>query len=125
MKKTIFLDIDGCIFKHHGNLIRQVTIDPILLDGVLEKINEWNEKDYMIILTTGRKKCSRKITEEQLSKYGIFYDKLIMGLPRGERVVINDRKTIKKANGYNSASDFNVASAIQINRNEGLSNVNL
>lgn len=116
LKKTIFLDIDGCIFQHYGDLTYQISNPAVLLDGVLNKFREWNESDYTIILVTGRKECSRKITEEQLANYGIFYDKLIMGLPRGERIIINDKKP---------NSDVKVASAIEIIRNEGLKNINI
>ena len=40
MKKTIILDIDGCIFKHNGNLSTQILQTPELLPGVIEKLNE-------------------------------------------------------------------------------------
>jgi hypothetical protein len=53
----------------------------------------------------------RKVTEEQLSSVGIFYDQLVMGLNRGERVIINDIKP---------GIDMKVASAYQIPRNEGI-----
>ncbi len=46
MKKTIFLDIDGCIIKHKGNLTSQINAIPELLPGTLEKLNEWEEKEY-------------------------------------------------------------------------------
>jgi quercetin dioxygenase-like cupin family protein len=67
-------------------------------------------------LTTGRKECARKITEEQLSKCGIVYDSLIMGITNGDRVLINDKKT----NGIS-----NTAYAINLVRNKGLANYNL
>ena len=116
MKKTLFIDIDGTIIKHQGNLSKMFTNEMEILPGVLEKFNEWEANGYKIILTTGRKECLRKITEDQLLKNGLFFDQLIMGLTRGERILIND----KKPNYYNS-----VASAIQIKRDEGLSNINI
>jgi hypothetical protein len=122
MNKTIFLDIDGCIFKHHGNLTNQIKCQPVLLDGVTEKINEWNEAGYMIILVTGRKECMRELTIKQLLDSGVYFDQLIMGLPRGERVIIND----KKPETNNSLiSTIKIASAIQLVRNEGLKNINI
>jgi hypothetical protein len=114
MKKTIFLDIDGCMFKHNGNLSFQITVTPELLPGVLEKLNEWEADGHRIILTTGRKESMRKLTEEQLLRAGIFYDQLIMGLNRGERIIINDKKP---------DIDMRVARAIEIKRNEGLINI--
>jgi len=113
MKKTIFLDIDGCIFKHKGNMSTQFQ-DTELLPGVIEKLNEWAAAGYNIILVSGRKESMRKLTEEQLQKHSIFYDQLVMGVNRGERVIINDRKP-------DSAID--TAKAINITRNDGLKNI--
>jgi len=89
--KTIFIDIDGTIVRHNGDLTEQMRGTHIL-PGVINKFNEWNRKGYCIVLTTGRKECMRSMTEDMLLSYGIFYDKLIMGLPRGQRVLINDSK---------------------------------
>jgi hydroxymethylpyrimidine pyrophosphatase-like HAD family hydrolase len=120
-KKTIFLDIDGCIFRHKGNLSTQILQTTELLPGVTEKLNDWEAKGHKIILVTGRKESMRKITEEQLSKAGIFYDQLVMGMNRGERILIND----KKPENANLISSEHVASAIEITRNEGLKNINI
>jgi histidinol phosphatase-like enzyme len=116
MKKTLFIDIDGTLFKHQRNLSEMFIKNMEVLPGVIEKFNEWDAKGYKIILTTGRKECLRKITEEQLLKNGIFFDQLVMGLTRGERILIND---IKPNN------DMSVATAIQINRDEGLKNIEI
>ena len=116
MKKTLFIDIDGTLVRHHGNMTNMFQYEMEILPGVIEKLNEWDAKGYKIILTTGRKECLRKRTKKQLLKNGVFYDQLIMGLPRGERILIND---IKPNN------DMITASAIQINRNEGLINVKI
>ena len=50
----------------------------------------------MIILTTGRKEGMRRITEQQLENAGIVYDRLIMGIGGGIRVLINDLKPHRK-----------------------------
>jgi len=114
--KVIFLDIDGCLLKHHGGSSTSlIDITPELLPGVREKLDEWEEKGYQIIITTGRKESLRKFTEKQLLSFGITYDMLIMGLIRGERIVIND----KKFDGTRTASFVN------IERNEGIGNLNL
>ena len=47
---------------------------------------------------------------------GIFYDKLIMGVGGGDRVLINDRKP---------ASSRDTAYSINLNRNEGVKNVEI
>lgn len=116
MTKTIFCDIDGTIIKHNNNIHSNLLQKPIVLDGVLDKFREWDKNNYKIILTTGRKEGNRTQTEEQLKILGINYDSLIMGLPNGERILIND----KKEKGI-----INTATAINVVRNKGLKNVNI
>jgi hypothetical protein len=114
--KTIFLDIDGTLVKHSEDIINQIN-DPLeLIDGTLEKLIEWDRKGYNIILTTGRRESHRTQTEKQLTKLGIFYDKLIMGIGGGDRVLINDRKK-------NKISD--TAFAVNLDRNEGIKNIQI
>lgn len=50
--KTIFLDIDGTLLKHHGSLSLCGIMPPVLLDGVHDKLDEWDKKGYRIILIT-------------------------------------------------------------------------
>jgi len=116
MKKTLFIDIDGILFKHKVNLSNILFEESEILPGVIEKINKWNADGHKIILTTGRTESMRKKTDEQLQKNGIFYDQLIMGLTRGERILINDIKP---------NVNMITASAIQVNRNEGLINIEI
>jgi histidinol phosphatase-like enzyme len=116
MKKTLFIDIDGTIFKHQGNLSKIFSKQAIILEGVKDKFNEWEGKGYKIILTTGRKECLRKITEKQLLNNGLFFDQLIMDLNRGERILINDIKP-----NY----IMKVATAIEIERDKGIKNINI
>jgi len=91
-RKTIFCDIDGTLFEHKKDLHAMITKDPSILPGVIEKFRERRNKDYYIIITTARPEGCRNITEKQLASFGIFYDRMIMGLPVGPRVVINDKK---------------------------------
>jgi hydroxymethylpyrimidine pyrophosphatase-like HAD family hydrolase len=114
--KTIFCDIDGTLLTHFGNINENIHNDPVILNNVVETIHQWEKLNYKIILTTGRKECLRKITEEQLLKLGIVYDSLIMGITNGDRILIND----KKVNGIK-----NTAFAINIVRNQGLQYVNV
>jgi hypothetical protein len=116
MTKTVFLDIDGTLIEHLGNMTHQLKKFPSLLPGTIDKLNEWVRKDYRIILTTGRKEGNRQETEDMLRSYGIPYDMLIMGLPRGPRVVVNDLKP-----GSTEAT----AVGVTIVRNAGISNVNI
>lgn len=116
MKKTLFLDIDGCLLKHKGNLSTQILEDAELLPGTIEKLNEWEASGHKIILTTGRKESMRKFTEDQMIRFGIFYDQLIMGCNRGERIVINDSKP---------NNDMVTCRAIEIKRNNGIGDIQL
>jgi len=114
--KTIFCDIDGVIFKHCGDLTITYDQGGKLLLGVTDKFKEWAFKGYKIILITGRPESMREFTKKQLENAGLFYDQLIMGLPRGERVVINDRKP---------NSHIPTTKAIDLERNKGLENVDI
>ena len=112
---TVFCDIDGTLVTH-TKPTEQYHNKLELLDGTIETILEWDRKGYNIILTTGRKESLRKITEDQLSEAGIIYDQLIMGIGGGKRYLINDKKS------YNN-KDY--AIAINLNRNEGIKNINI
>ena len=110
---TIFCDIDGTLV-HQGTDIpykREATVLP----GVIEKIYEWAQNDYTIILTTGRKESEREKTIKQLDDNGILYDQLIMGIRSGKRVLINDIAKKEERKAF----------AINILRNKGLANINL
>lgn len=116
MRKTIICDLDGTVFRHHGGQFTQYEKDVEILPGVKEKFSEWGSKGYSIILMSARRESDRDLTISQLSKFEIFYDKLILGVGGGERVLINDLKPSVK---YNTATAYNVE------RNEGLENVTL
>ena len=114
--KTIFCDIDGTLFKHQGDIIKNLKSPAELLPNAIESIKEWEKLNYKIILITGRKESSRERTEEQLTSLGIMYDQLIMGITNGERILIND----KKPDGID-----NTARAVNIVRNSGLAHIDI
>jgi hypothetical protein len=111
--KTIFCDIDGTLLRHFGSLSEQINLEKNMttLPNAIEAINLWDKLGYQIILVTGRRESSRQVTENQLSSLNIFYDKLIMGIGNGDRIIIND----KKPDGIK-----NTAYAINVVRNQGL-----
>ena len=113
--KTVFCDIDGTLVEHVGDITKNHS-GTLILTNVKETIQKWDRLNYKIILTTGRRESTRKQTEEQLANCGIVYDQLLMGLPNGDRIVINDRKT---------NSPRNTAYAINLVRNDGMGNVDL
>lgn len=93
-RKTIICDIDGTLVKHNKpSEVSKPSYKMKVLPGTLEKILEWEKRGYNIILLTGRRESTRKVTEKQLSEAGITYDQLIMGVCGGDRILINDRKT--------------------------------
>lgn len=113
---TIFCDIDGTLLKHEYPVNScKPNFFPEVLNGVLEKLTEWERKGYVIILITARKECQREVTKKQLSECGIFYDQLIMNAGSGKRYLINDCKQ----NGEQTSFSIN------IKRNEGLKNIKI
>lgn len=113
--KTIFCDIDGTIVPHTGDILANL-YSTNTLSNVKETFQQWDKLNYKIILTTGRQESTRKKTEEQLLSLGIVYSELIMGLPNGARVILNDKKT---------KGVENTAYAVNLVRNKGLDNINL
>lgn len=112
--KTLFIDIDGTLLKHHGVGNDQSRIAPELLPGVRDRFDEWDRKGYRFILVTGRHESERLLTEQQLRDIGIVYDQLIMGIGGGQRVLIND---------YKLHSTDATAVAICIERNKGIEGI--
>ena len=114
--KTLFLDIDGTLVEHKNPHLTSLPSHKMnVLDGTIEKLLEWNKKGYTIILMTGRRESNREITVKQLQEAGIFYDQLIMGVGRGQRVVINDIKP----------DGMLTAHSINLTRNLGIKDVNI
>jgi mannose-6-phosphate isomerase-like protein (cupin superfamily) len=114
--KTVFCDIDGTLLTHTGDITKNYYDTAPALPGVLDSIRAWDRSNYHIVLTTGRKESTRAATERQLANSGIVYDVLLMGLPNGDRVVINDRKT---------KGTRNTAYAVNVVRNNGLEKLDL
>ncbi len=123
LPKTIFVDIDGTLIKHHGGLenslndLLKPNYKPEVLPNVQERIWEWDSKNYTVILTTGRKESSRRVTEKQLEELGIVYDQLIMGIGPGPRVLINDMDP--------NYPETKMATGITLGRDEGIGSMKL
>ena len=113
---TILIDLDGTIIKQNENY----SVNPKeleLLPGSLETLRTWKNQGHQIVITTGRPKEYEQAIIHALSELGITYDTIITGLPSGPRLVINDKKP------YNSFIEM--ASAIQLPRNKGISEITL
>tara|TARA_X000001388_G_C2196273_1_gene109469 strand:- start:143 stop:505 length:363 start_codon:yes stop_codon:yes gene_type:complete len=115
--KTIFCDLDGTLVKHSNPIeIQDPNYELEVLPGTHDKLREWDSKGYHVIITTGRKESAREATIKQMQRAGIDYDQLIMGFGGAVRYIINDRKP----NGKDDTSF-----AINLNRNEGVNNVEI
>lgn len=86
--KTWFFDLDGTILEY--NLIFRENRDE-LLPGVRELWDTIPQEDF-IVLTTARPIELREQTLQYLDEQGIRYNEAIFGIPRGERVIVNDDK---------------------------------
>tara|TARA_A100001015_G_C14906489_1_gene678563 strand:- start:743 stop:1111 length:369 start_codon:yes stop_codon:yes gene_type:complete len=107
-KKTIFCDIDGTIFKYR-KFETYKSSEPELLPGVKKKMDEWNNQGHLIILTTARPEEMRLHTQKELFNNDIPYGRLIMGIERGPRFLINDmdpNKPGKRATEINLERNF-------------------
>lgn len=112
---TIFCDIDGVLLHHHPHSTPDIE-DNTLIPG-FESLKMWKEKGHKIILTTARSKKFQPETEYLLSQLGIYYDEIIMDLPSGPRILINDHKPSKPFTSQ--------ANSIELTRDEGLSNIDI
>lgn len=108
--KTVFCDIDGTLIKHRKptDVSRSKVV---MLPETIKTLLELDKLGYNIILTTGRKESLRQITEKELTKAGIIYDKLVTGIGGGDRILINDKKPCGRKTAWSVVPD----------RDEGLS----
>lgn len=107
--RTWFIDIDGVIFEHNGYLKESVGVETPL-PGVGELFNGISEDD-VIVLVTARKSIYREKTIESLNTHRIRFNHIIMDLPTGPRIMINDRKPdgTKTAFAYNLPRNLGIS----------------
>lgn len=113
---TWLIDFDGCVVVHNGY---RHGADQ-LLPGVAEFWQSLPTGDAVIILSA-RGEELRALTETTLQTAGLRYDRLILGLPHGERIVVNDRKPsgLKTAFAVNLPRDTGLGQ-LQVNIDETL-----
>ena len=88
-KNTYFCDIDGTIFKYR----KFETYETTKAEGIkstIDYLDKAASEGHMIILTTARPEYLRIHTEVELHENYVPYDRLIMGIERGPRYLIND-----------------------------------
>ena len=88
MPATIFCDIDGTIIAHRD--CGQWSGDPEPVPGAVEQMHRWHRQGHLIVLTTARSEDTRQNTEAELEEVGVPWDRLVMDLTVGPRVLIND-----------------------------------
>lgn len=111
LPKTWLIDLDGTIFPHNGYL-KGIIEKP--LRGVKDFFESLSTNDFIIILTS-RSSIYRNITERNLHLSGIHWNLLLMDMPKGERILINDTKP----------SGLITAYAVQVERDRGLSGIRI
>ena len=115
--KTLFVDIDGTLVYNSGEYFKPTWGDTEPLKNNVKYLQElYNKGRTKIILTTARKYSSKEKTIAQLKKYNIPYDKIIFDLYHTKRILIND---------FATTNPFPTAVSINLNRNEGIKNVEI
>ena len=110
----VFMDLDGTCISHYGDLYDIMTEESALLPGVLSFFRKARRDGVYIVVTTARPESLRNFTLRQMEEFGLWCDQLVMGLPTGKRVVINDNSGIQSR-----------AIGIPVERNIGLENVDI
>ena len=88
-KNTYFVDIDGTVLKYRKfETYENTKAVPVV--STIKYLCEASSNGHMIILTTARPEYLRDHTVVELHENGVPYDRLIMGIERGPRYLIND-----------------------------------
>ena len=86
---TIFCDIDGTIFKYRQFGTYEETI-PEVIQSTLDYLNKEKEKGSFIVLTTARPDMLYSHTMKELIRCKVPFDRIITGIGRGVRYLVND-----------------------------------
>ena len=112
-KNTIFCDIDGTIFKYR-KFETYTTTDAEPITQTIEYLQKQKEDGHMIILTTARPESMLEHTRKELDNNKVPYDRLVLGIERGPRFLINDTDPDspgERAIGINLERDKGIGSA--------------
>ena len=109
-KNTYFVDIDGTIFVYRKFETYKETKAQVIKSSK-QYLQQRKDEGHMIILTTARPEDMREHTIMELQKNNVPYDRLVMGIERGPRYLINDLSP-------NEPGDR--AIALNLKRNEGI-----
>jgi len=100
LPKSWLLDLDGCIVRHNGHLEGN---DELLI-GVVEFWRSIPVADRIIVMSS-RPETERQAIMDFFAERGLRVDQIILGLPHGERICVNDTKP----SGLRTAVAINVA----------------
>lgn len=104
------IDLDGTVVTHNAYL----NTGDELLPGVTEFFSDIPE-NHVIIILTARKEKYHQSTINFLNQKKLRFNYLLMNMPTGERILIND----KKPDGTKTAYAFNLI------RNSGLGSLKI
>ena len=112
---TIFCDLDGTVIEHQDVPCYDRPLE--LLAGSKEKLAQWIDEGYLVVLTTARPQSEQEQLEQALREQGVPFHRLNMGLPSGPRYIINDRKP--------SAMLVPQVVSFEVSRNEGITHISI
>ena len=103
---TLFIDLDGTLVKNSAEYFSPFWGDTDAIEENVSAINALYDSGYgEIVITTTRNSESEEVTRAQLSRIGLRYHRLMLGLFHGKRIVIND---YARTNPYRSCDAINI-----------------
>lgn len=112
-KNTIFCDIDGTIFKYR-KFTEYETTKAVPIQSTIVYLNDQYNLGHMIVLTTARPSYMHDHTVNELQTNSVPFHKLVMGIERGPRYLIND---------MDPSNHEKRAIAINLIRDKGINNI--
>jgi uncharacterized HAD superfamily protein len=88
-KETYFVDIDGTIFKYRKFETYETSAAEVV-GSTLKYLLKKKADGHMIVLTTARPDWLYTHTVNELKVNNVPFDRLVMGIERGPRYLIND-----------------------------------
>lgn len=88
-KNTYFVDIDGTIFIYR-KFETYKTSKVEVIKSTKQYLQQKRDEGHMIVLTTARPDWLYQHTVDELKINNIPFDRLVMGIERGPRYLIND-----------------------------------
>jgi hypothetical protein len=104
--KTLFVDIDGVVFKNKGQYGKtNWNHEDVPLENNVKTIKKLVEKGAQLIFCTVRPESQRSKLERSLEAVGIRWHNIIMGCNHSQRLLIND---FANTNPYPSCKAINI-----------------